>query len=62
MPVHQEAPCDRPPWACRMETDQCAHRADEEIQRLQSEEETEQEQEQLIKIKMVGAGPQSRKF
>ena len=60
MPVHQEAPCDRPPWVCQEETDPCANRADEEIQRLLSGEETELEQ--LIKIKMVGADPQLRKF
>ena len=45
-----------------METDLCANRADEEIQRLLRGEETEQGQEQLIKIKMVDADPQSRKF
>ena len=43
-----------------METDLCANRADEEIQRLLRGEETEQGQ--LIKIKMVDADPQSRKF
>ena len=60
MLVHREAQCVRQPWACQEETDPCANRADEEIQRLLSGEETELEQ--LIKIKMVGADLQSRKF